>query len=216
MRRDSISNGEKVRRDIVVVGASAGGVSALETFVRGLPPDLRAAVFVVLHIPDQARSELAAILCRCGPLPAIEAASDMLIEPGRIYIAPPDRHLFVMKHRVLLWPGPKENRHRPSINALFRSASVAHGQRVVGIVLSGFADDGTTGLWWVKQAGGLAIVQDPLEAQAPDMPRSALEHVEVDYTLHASQMGPLLARLACPRRKRPAGGLGTKPRAATA
>jgi len=186
--------------DIIVVGASAGGVRALQDLAAGLPPDLRASLFVVLHVPPGTRSDLPWILGRSGPLPAVQAAEDATIEPGFIYVAPPDLHLLIDDHKVHLWRGPKENRQRPSVNALFRSAAVAHGNRVTGIVLTGALDDGTTGLWWIKRHGGVCIVQDPLEAAYPDMPRSALEHVDVDYILRVSEMGALLAGLAAGRK----------------
>jgi two-component system chemotaxis response regulator CheB len=111
-------------------------------------------------------------------------------------VAPPDFHLLVEDHRVVRWKGPTEDRHRPSINALFRSAAVAYGKRVVGVVLTGALDDGTIGLWWVKHFGGVTVVQDPNEAEFPDMPRSALAHVEIDYVIAASKMGTLLWALA--------------------
>lgn len=184
------------RRDIVVVGASAGGVEALQLLVAGLPKDFPGTLLVVLHIPPWAPSKLAAILSRSGPLPAIEVPPSQLLEPGRIYVAPPDFHLLVEDHRVVRWKGPTEDRHRPSINALFRSAAVAYGKRVVGVVLTGALDDGTIGLWWVKHFGGVTVVQDPNEAEFPDMPRSALAHVEIDYVIAASKMGTLLWALA--------------------
>lgn len=184
------------RRDIVVVGASAGGVAALELLVQGLPKNFHGAVLVVLHIPPWVRSELASILSRRGPLPAVEAAPSQPLEVGQIYVAPPDFHLMVEDHRVVRWKGPTEDRHRPSINTLFRSAAVTHGKRVAGVVLTGALDDGTTGLWWVKRFGGVTIVQDPEEAEFPDMPRSALAHVEIDYVIGVSEMGTLLAKLA--------------------
>lgn len=183
-------------RDIVVVGASAGGVGALQTLVAELPQDFPGTVLVVLHISRWAPSQLGQILSRSGPLPASQAGSDQPLEPGRIYVAAPDFHLIVEDHRVIQWKGPAEDRHRPSINTLFRSAAVTYGKRVVGVVLTGALDDGTAGLWWVKRFGGVTVVQDPQEAEFPDMPRSALEHVDVDYVLRVSQMGAFLTDLA--------------------
>ncbi|HEY1341565.1 MAG TPA: chemotaxis protein CheB, partial [Bryobacteraceae bacterium] len=139
-----------MKPDIVVVGASSGGVEALQQFAGGLPRDFPAAVFVVLHLLPWAPSLLPDILSRAGPLTAMHAENDQPIEPGRIYVAPPDRHLLVEEDRMALWRGPKENLHRPAVNALFRSAAVAHRERVVGIVMSGALDDGSAGLWWIK------------------------------------------------------------------
>jgi two-component system chemotaxis response regulator CheB len=184
-----------VNPDIIVIGASAGGLEALQLLVAGLPQDFGATVFVVMHTPSRCRSELPAILSRSGRLPAIHPVHQQLIEPGYIYVAPPDYHLLTQDSRIQLWRGPKENRHRPAINALFRSAAVAYGKRVVGIVLSGSLDDGAAGLWWVKKHGGIGVVQDPSDARFPDMPRAVLEHVDVDYVLPASEIGPLLAEL---------------------
>jgi two-component system chemotaxis response regulator CheB len=188
--------GTFVKRDIVVVGASAGGVPALESLVHGLPKDFQGSILVVLHIPAWAPSQLAAILSRSGPLPAIEAGPHNPLEPGHIYVAPPDHHLLVDDHQAVRWRGPAEDRHRPSINTLFRSAAVAHRERVAGVVLTGTLDDGTAGLWWVKRFGGLTIVQDPEEAEFPEMPRSALAYVDIDYIVRVSEMGVLLAELA--------------------
>ena len=181
--------------EIIVIGASAGGLEALRQLVAGLPHDFGAAVFVVMHMPPWYRSELPAILSRSGRLPAVHPVDEQFIESGHIYIAPPDHHLLMQDSRIQLWRGPKENRHRPAINVLFRSAAVAYGKRVVGIVLSGALDDGAAGLWWIKKHGGIGVVQDPSDARFPDMPRAVLEHVDVDYVLPASEIGPLLAEL---------------------
>jgi two-component system chemotaxis response regulator CheB len=184
-----------VKRDVVVVGASAGGVQALELLVRGLSKDFQGVVLVVLHIPPWAPCGLAEILSRSGPLPAIEAGPTEQLEPGRIYVAAPDHHLLLDDHHAVRWKGPAEDRHRPSINALFRSAAVTWGKRVIGVVLTGVLNDGTAGLWWVKKFGGLTMVQDPEEAQFPDMPRNALAEVEIDYVLRMSEMGAVLSAL---------------------
>ncbi len=181
-------------RDIVVVGASAGGVEALIEMVGSLPADLPVAVFVVLHIPPDGVHVLDKILSRSGVLPAIEARDRMPIEHGTIYVAPPDHHLLVERGIVRLSNGPQENRHRPAVDPLFRSAARAYGTHVSGVVLSGMLDDGTLGLAAVKLRGGITIVQsDPLFSS---MPSSALEHVEIDYAVPAAQIGPLLAELA--------------------
>jgi two-component system chemotaxis response regulator CheB len=182
--------------DIIVVGASAGGVEALTTLVRGLPADLPAAVFVVLHIPPQSSSMLPAILDRAGPLPAHAAIDGLPIARGHIYVAPPDHHLIVERERMRVVRGPRENRHRPAVDVLFRSAAWEYGPRVVGVVLTGTLDDGTAGLWAIKQRGGIAVVQDPDDALYPGMPRSALAHVDVDHSVPVRDIAPLLQQLA--------------------
>jgi two-component system chemotaxis response regulator CheB len=191
------------------VGASAGGVEALQELVSTLPSDLRAAVFVVLHVAPRSRSHLPEILSRSGKLPAVHATEGMRIEQGRIYVAPPDHHLVVERDHVHLSLGPKENHQRPCINVTFRSAAVAHDGRVVGVVLSGQLDDGTAGLWDVKRQGGTAVVQNPEDAMFPSMPLSALREVEVDHTVRLAEMGPLLVRLTH-EEKRTAGPNGSK------
>jgi two-component system, chemotaxis family, protein-glutamate methylesterase/glutaminase len=182
--------------DIIVIGASAGGVEVLVALAGALPRNLPAAVFVVLHIPAHSPSLLPEILNRVGPLAAIAAADGMAIEHGHIYVAQPDHHTLVDPGQVRVVRGPKENRHRPAVDPLFRSAAQAYGPRVVGVVLTGSLDDGTAGLHAIKRRGGIAVVQDPNEALYPSMPLSALENVAVDYTLPLSGIGPVLVRLA--------------------
>jgi two-component system chemotaxis response regulator CheB len=182
--------------DIIVVGASAGGVEALQQLVSQFPPGLPAAVFVVLHMPPRTRSMLPEILTRAGRLPAMHPENGAGIEPGRIYVAPPDHHLVVERGHVHLSLGPKEQHHRPCINVTFRSAASAYGDRVVAVVLTGELDDGTAGLWEVKRRGGIAVVQNPENAAFPSMPLSALREVEADYVVDIAGMGPLLTRLA--------------------
>jgi two-component system, chemotaxis family, protein-glutamate methylesterase/glutaminase len=182
--------------DIIVVGASAGGVEALTEFVGTLPGNLPAAVFIVLHIPAQSPSQLPKILNRFAFLEAIHPEDGMKIEYGYIYVAMPDHHMLIEQGKVRIVHGPKENRHRPAIDPLFRSAAKVYGPRVVGVVLTGSRDDGTAGLLAIKRCGGIAVVQDPNEALYPSMPTSALENVEIDYTLPLADIGPLLERLA--------------------
>jgi two-component system, chemotaxis family, protein-glutamate methylesterase/glutaminase len=181
---------------MIVVGASAGGVEALITLVRALPADLPVAVCIVLHLPAQSPSMLPSILERAGQLPAVQSRDGMAIEYGRIYVAAPDHHLLIERGRLRVVHGPRENRHRPSVDPLFRSAAIAYGPRVLGVILTGALDDGTAGLHAIKQRGGVAIVQDPDEALYPSMPRSAIENVAVDYILPLAEIAPLLARLA--------------------
>jgi two-component system chemotaxis response regulator CheB len=183
-------------RDIIVVGASAGGIEALSTIVAGLPAAFPASVFVVLHISPQSPNVLAHILDRAGPLPARYAEDRERIAPGRVYVAPADHHLIIEPTRVRLTRGPRENRFRPAIDPLFRSAAQTYGPRVVGVILTGSLNDGTSGLRAVKQLGGTAIVQDPREAFIPSMPQSALEHVSVDFCLPLREIAPQLMRLA--------------------
>jgi two-component system, chemotaxis family, protein-glutamate methylesterase/glutaminase len=184
------------RHDIIVIGASAGGVEALKELVSGLPPDFPVVMFVVLHIPAQSPSMLPSILSRFGALEAIHPEDGEAIQPGRIYVAPPNHHLLVKGGYVRIVRGPRENRHRPAADPLFRSAAHAYGPRVVGVVLTGTLDDGTAGLLAVKARGGVAIVQDPNEALYPGMPRSALENAEVDYCLRLSGIAARLVQLA--------------------
>ena len=183
-------------KDIVVVGASSGGIEALQQIARGLPADFAGSLFVVLHTSPESPGFLPQILEAAGPLPATNAADGERIRPGRIYVAPPDHHLLLEPGRVRLTKGPKENRFRPAIDPLFRSAAQVYGPRVVGVVLSGNLDDGTAGLWAVKRLGGTAVVQDPEDALFPSMPRSAMRNVEVDYCVPLGGVAPLLVELA--------------------
>ncbi len=183
-------------REIVVVGASAGGVEALRALVGGLPADFPGSVFVVMHTAPDSPGVLAQILDRSGPLPAANATNRERIRPGHIYVAPPDMHLLLEPGRIRLTHGPKENRFRPAVDQLFRSAAAVYGPRVVGVILTGGLDDGTSGLLTVKRLGGVAVVQNPEEAFMPSMPQSALAQVEVDYMLPLAEIAPMLARLA--------------------
>ncbi|MEW5929532.1 MAG: chemotaxis protein CheB [Gemmatimonadota bacterium] len=183
-------------RDIIVIGASAGGIDALKELLGGLPGDLPAAVFVVMHVAADSPGVLPRMLQDTSPLPVAHARDGEPIERGRVYVAPPDCHLLLERDRVRLSRGPKENLSRPSIDPLFRSAAYVFGARVVGVVLTGRLDDGTAGLWAVKRRGGAALVQDPEDATYPSMPRSAIRYVEVDTVAPAAALGPVLARLA--------------------
>lgn len=183
-------------RDIIVIGGSAGGIDALRELTQRLPAALPAAVLVVIHSHPSSPGYLPEILSRGGPLPVRHAANDEPLMPGQIYVAPPDRHLVIERDRMRLTHGPKENRSRPAVDPLFRSAAYFHGPRVIGVVLSGMLDDGTAGLWAIKDRGGLAVVQSPDEAQFRSMPASALSQVDVDYQARAAEIGPLLGRLA--------------------
>lgn len=182
--------------DLIVIGASAGGLEALRILVAQLSSDLPAAVLVVLHRLAQAPNLLPEILARAGPLPAIEAADHLPIRPGAIFVAPPDRHLIVnAEGSMRLVHGPKENHSRPAIDPLFRSAAWAYGPRVIGVLLSGMLNDGSAGLWAIKTCGGSTVIQDPADALYPDMPEYARQHVEIDACVPVARMGEVLSRL---------------------
>lgn len=182
-------------KDIIVIGTSAGGIEALRQLVGALPHDLQASIFVVLHTSPESPGLLADILDRYGNLAALTAKDGERIQKGRLYVPPPDRHLLVEPGVVRVTRGPKENRFRPAIDPLFRSAAQTYGPRVIGVILTGYLDDGTAGLWTVKQLGGTAVVQDPKDALVPFMPLNALIHVKVDYCLPLQEIAPLLVRL---------------------
>ncbi len=184
----------KTEPRIVVIGASAGGVDALMKLVAGLPTDLRAAVFIVLHVGSH-KSELPWLLARLGGLPARHPKDGDPIEGGQIYVAPPDHHMVIERGRISLTKGPRENWARPAIDPLFRSAADVYGSDVIGVILTGALNDGTAGLYQIAQAGGVTIVQDPADAINPSMPESALAHVAVDHCLPLGIIAPLLARL---------------------
>lgn len=193
-------------RDLIVVGASAGGVEALCQLMSRLPGDLPAAVLVVLHVSSDRPSVLPRILSSAGPLPATHAKSGERPSRGHVYIAPPGSHLLVHDGTLRLSGGPKEGGHRPAIDALFRTAARAAGNRVVGVVLSGSLDDGTAGLVSIKQRGGICVVQDPNEAIIGDMPRHALQNAEIDHCLKIADIASLLSRICVeevPELKRP-------------
>ncbi|AFZ68618.1 chemotaxis protein CheB [Deinococcus peraridilitoris] len=181
---------------LVVIGGSAGALDALRAIVRDLPRDFPAAVLVVVHISPDFPSRLAQILNDSGPLEACHARDGDPLRAGVIHVAPPDHHLLVQRGHLRLTRSPKENRARPSIDVLFRSAAYTHGAGVMGVLLSGMLDDGTSGLWTIKQLGGQVIVQHPEEAPQPSMPLSALRQVEVDEVLGAGQIGPHLSEWA--------------------
>ena len=181
---------------IVVIGGSAGAIEALKRLASQLPEDFPAPVCVVVHMSADAPGLLDTILGHAGRLPAQYAKDGMPLRAGRFYIAPPDHHLLVEKDSLLVTRGPKENRFRPAVDPLFRSAAQAYGSATIGVVLSGGLDDGTAGLQVIKDLGGTAVVQDPNDAAVPSMPVTAARHVEVDYIVPIGEMGSLLARLA--------------------
>ena len=183
------------KSDIVVIGASAGGVYALKELVAALPADFTAPIFVVQHVPASSPSLMPEILNHAGPLRAVHPQDGDPIRAGYIYVAPPNHHLLLEADKVLVRRGPKENRFRPSVDALFRSAAYTFGSRVIGVVLTGLLDDGTSGMWSIKRMGGIGIIQEPQDALYPSMPESVLEYVDVDYIIPITELGPLLVRL---------------------
>src|SRR5262245_21710229 len=178
------------------MGASAGGIEALKRVLPHLAGDTPAAVFVVLHLAAHSPGHLVPILQRDCKLRVAWAQDNDPIEYGSVYVAPADQHLLLEDGRMRVVHGPKENRHRPAIDPLFRSAAWAFGPRVAGVVLTGMLDDGTAGLWAVKSCGGISIVQEPDEAEYPEMPSNAIRNLEVDYVLGLEKIGPFLNRLA--------------------
>lgn len=183
-------------RDIVVIGASAGGVRTLQELVKLLPADFPGSVFIVQHLSPDVKSLLPEILARAGSLPVLFPEDSKKFRPGHIYVAPPNCHLLVEPDKTRVVRGPRENRHRPAIDPLFRSAAWAYGPRVVGVVLTGYLDDGAAGLWAIKTCGGITIVQDARDALYHDMPANAAMAIDVDYTLPVAEIGPLLDSLA--------------------
>ena len=181
------------RRDIVVIGGSAGAIQAL-TFIDDLPHRFPAAVFLVVHLSPRSPGLLPNVLQKHSKIPVANAYNGEPISAGRIYVAPPDHHLIVRDGSVEVSHGPKENRHRPSIDVLFRSAANVHGSRVIGVILSGWLNDGSAGLAAVRAQGGLGIVQDPDDALVPAMPANALAYAGADHCVPHAQLGSLLAQ----------------------
>jgi two-component system chemotaxis response regulator CheB len=184
---------------VVVIGASAGGIPALLQIVRGLPARFPAAVCVVMHTAPLAESRLPEVLSRAGSLPAKHAVSGETIAPEQIYVAPPDHHVLVRPGVLEVTRGPRENRSRPAIDPLFRSAARSYGSRVIGVILSGALHDGAAGLLAIEARGGATIVQDPADAAIAGMPLSALRMVDADHVLPAEEIAGVLARLVLER-----------------
>ena len=183
-------------RNIIVVGAAAGGLEALDRLIGQLPTDLPASIFIVQHMdPHNSGEPLFRRLSRHQAFHPKLAEDGDRFKPGHLYIAPPDNHLLLRKSRLLVTKGARENRNRPGIDPLFRSAAVAHGSRVIGVVLTGMMDDGTAGLIAIKRCGGVTVVQDPRDAAYSGMPMSALDNADVDYCVSIAEMGPLLTTL---------------------
>ena len=181
---------------VIVIGASAGGLNAIAELVSQFPTDLNAAVFVVLHLSKAALGDI--LVNRIQKNTSLDckiAEHNEEIKSGQIYVAPPDEHLLAKEDRIVIGRGPAENRFRPSIDVLFRSAAASHGEKVIGIILTGFLNDGTAGMMAIKQSGGHCIVQDPNEAEYPDMPLSVLENIEVDHCVSLKNMGEVILEI---------------------
>jgi two-component system chemotaxis response regulator CheB len=188
------TGGRLAKHDVIVIGASAGGVEAISRVASDLPRDLQASVLVVLHI-SRGRSYLPEILTRAGPLPASHPEDGENLQYGRIYVAPPDHHLVVESGLLRVAHSPSENGVRPAVDPLFRSAARVYGTRVIGVILTGTLDDGTAGIAAVREGGGVTIVQNPDEAFAPGMPRSAVASGRVDHVVTLRDIGPLIGAL---------------------
>jgi two-component system, chemotaxis family, protein-glutamate methylesterase/glutaminase len=180
---------------VVAIGASSGGLDVLSVICSALPPDFPAPILVVVHTAPSSPAVLSEILGRAGPLRSVTAQNGQRLISGHVYVAPPDRHLLVEPGTVRLTKGPKENRFRPAVDPLFRSVAQLYGPRAIGVVLSGNLDDGTAGLWTIKQMGGTTIVQDPKDAQFSSMPQNAVWHVAPDYVIPGSMIGQMLDHL---------------------
>ncbi|MEO7709547.1 MAG: chemotaxis protein CheB, partial [Caldimonas sp.] len=181
-------------RRLVVLGASAGGVTALLSLCAGLPRGFPAPVLIVLHIGANP-SVLPSLLAAHGNNPSVHAEDGQPLEDGVLYVAPPDHHMLLVGRRIQLSHGPKEHHTRPAVDPLFRSAALAHGRAVIGVVMTGRLDDGTAGLQAIKDCGGLAVIQDPADAEHPSMPASARRSVAVDHCVPLSELAATLVRL---------------------
>jgi len=183
------------RRDLVVIGGSAGAIHVLTEIVRGLPPDFPGAIVVVVHTSAGGPGLLASLLDRAGPLTAVTACDGQRIHDGFIYVAPPDHHVLIEKNRLHLTRGPKENGFRPAIDPLFRTAANEYGPRTIGVVLSGGLNDGSKGMLAIKRHGGVSIVQEPAEAVVPSMPQSAIMYDHVDHVVSYAEIAAIIMKL---------------------
>jgi two-component system, chemotaxis family, protein-glutamate methylesterase/glutaminase len=182
-------------RDIIVIGGSAGALGPLVQIAAAMPKDIPASFLVVLHASADSPGLLPRIIGRSSALEVRHAVDGEALERGTMYLAPPDRHLLLRPEGIEVGRGPRENRSRPAIDPLFRTAARSFGPRVVGVLLSGMLNDGTYGLMIIRQSGGIAIVQDPRQAEFPDMPASAIDDVEVDHVLPAIEIANRLKEL---------------------
>jgi two-component system chemotaxis response regulator CheB len=185
-----------MNKNIIVIGASAGGIEAIGKITNFLPEDFSASIFIVIHTGKDSPGWLDTILEARSTLPVKYVKARELIRPGQIYLPLVDHHLILdYDNIVCITRGPKENRFRPAIDPLFRSAAQVYQSRVIGVILTGGLDDGTAGLQTIKQLGGTSIVQDPTEAENPSMPQSALKHVQVDHCIPSHEIAPMLIKL---------------------
>jgi two-component system, chemotaxis family, protein-glutamate methylesterase/glutaminase len=189
-------NANQLPRDVVVIGGSAGSIEALLHLLGALPAELPAVVGIVLHRSPHFVSKLVQVFQRCSRLPIVEPAHGEPISRQRIYVAPRDQHMLFEDGVIQVNRGPKQHFTRPAVDPLFISAAEAYGPRVVGILLSGGGDDGTSGLVAIKDKGGLTIVQDPLEARHSSMPASGIRHDHVDAVLKLGEMAPVIEAIA--------------------
>lgn len=181
---------------IIVIGGSAGSIQVIVEIARALPRELQAAVMVVVHSVPRQRSYLPDIIRPVCKLPVRMVSDGDRVHVGEISICPPDRHLVVAPDHLHLSRGPKEGLHRPSINATFRSAAIAYGNCVIGVLLSGMLDDGAAGMWEIANRGGTTVIQDPEDASYPSMPLNALQDAQIDFRAHSAEIGPLITKLA--------------------
>jgi two-component system chemotaxis response regulator CheB len=193
---NEVAGDTDIPKRIIVIGASTGGFEVFKKIIQELPANFDSAIFIVWHMAAEVNGILPQVLNKYNTIYAGNALDKELIKPNRIYVAPPDHHLIIEEGRVRITQGPKENRFRPAIDPLFRSAAYTYRDRVIGVVLSGGMDDGTAGLWRIKQSGGITIVQDPYDAEVPSMPQSALREVEIDHTVAGSEIAALLIKLS--------------------
>jgi len=189
-------NPQRIKRDVIVIGGSAGGLEVLLRVFEELPPSFPAAIGVVLHRSPHGLGYMASLLGRRAPLPVFDAEAGMPFEQGQIHLAPCDHHMVLHQGRIALNRGPKEHGTRPSIDSLFHSAAAGYGLRVAALLLSGGGDDGVEGMIAIKQQRGLSFVQDPNESSMPFMPMNALLYDHVDAILPVPSMGAILLALA--------------------
>jgi two-component system, chemotaxis family, protein-glutamate methylesterase/glutaminase len=204
---------KKVRRPlkkVIVIGGSQGAIEALLRIVPSFPADLSAAILIVVHMPVDSVSILPKVLSRAGSLKACHPKDREILRPGNIYVAPPNYHLTLEGRTICRSKGPRENRHRPAIDPLFRTAARSFGLGVIAILLSGNLDDGSAGIFAVRKLGGIAIVQDPASAQAAGMPQSALDYAGANFVLLPGQIGPKVTELINSREKKMKGNKKSK------
>ncbi|PWT73085.1 MAG: chemotaxis protein CheB [Bacteroidetes bacterium] len=183
-------------KHLIVMGASAGGFEALKTIVKDLPSDFETPILIVWHMSPDVRGILPQVFNNLGEIYAAHAYDKEELKPHRIYVAPPDYHMLLDDGKIRVSHGPKENRFRPAVDPLFRSAAYSYGKRVIGVILSGGMDDGVAGLWTIKHYGGTTVIQDPKEAEVPSMPQNASTQVKIDYSVPSFKITELLVKLS--------------------